>query len=171
MFRFLYIPFLALSLNSTAQDLVIYGRVREHERPVPIQRTRLAVSADGVHQFDLLSDTTGYYRVTVDVGKIWRIRYAAPGVVAKIVEWDLRNSPKNDGGHSMNVDVRLFREDPSMDFSFLEEPIGTCRYDSVSTLLKWDMDYIRPRTERLNSLMPERYELEPDTIPTVTQGK
>lgn len=165
MHRFLAVLFVASALPLIAQDLVIYGRVREHERPSPIGDAILGVSAEGVHHFDLRSDTTGFYRITLDVGKVWRIAYGAAGRVTKIVEYDLRNMPKDDGGYRVNVDIRLFREDLSKDFSFLNEPVGIFRYDKAADNLKVDAEYGEPRKARLTELMPEMYEhVMPDTI-------
>lgn len=162
---------LCSSVFSFGQDLVLYGDIREHEEKRAIPDATMAIVSNGIHQFNMKSDSVGHYSIALDVGKVWRVRYSAPGRVSKLVEFDLRDTPKYDGGYGMNVDIRLFREDPSMDFTFLEEPIGISRYDSVSTTIKWDMDYTAPRMERLRTLMPERYTIETDTdsVPKAVQ--
>lgn len=165
MFRLLALLFVMISLRSVAQDMVIYGRVREHERMAPIPGAVLGVSRGGVHHFDLRCDSTGFYRITVDVGSIWRISYAAPDRVTKIVEYDLRQTPRDDGGYRVNVDIRLFRNELGKDFSFLDEPIGIFRYDQATENMKIDQDYSAPRMARLAGLMPEAYKFQmPDTV-------
>lgn len=164
--------FLALlgGLLLQAQDVVVYGRVREHEVMRPIAGAVLALSSNGVHQLNVVCDSTGYYKIALDVGRVWRIRYSAPGRVAKTVEMDLRTTPKDDGGYGMNVDIRLFMNEPAKDFSWLEEPIGISSYDSTSSSLKWDMDYTAPRLSRMREMVPEVYDTElndsiPDPVP------
>lgn len=165
MYRCLAVLFFASTLPSIAQDLVIYGRVREHERPSVIAGAVLGVSGNGARHFDLRSDSTGFYQITLDVGKVWRIAYGASGRVTKVVEYDLREMPKDDGGYRVNVDIRLFLEDPSKDLSFLEEPVGIFRYDKTAGNLKVDVEYGKPRKARLAELMPDMYEhVMPDTI-------
>lgn len=161
------ILFMALIANvATAQDVVVYGRVREHDRPRPIADASIAIIADGTEQFTLLCDSTGYYSIALDLGRVWRIRFAAPGRVSKTVEYDLRDTPKYEGGYGTNVDIRLFQNDPAVDFAFLEEPIGRCRYEPTSQMIAWDMAYTGPRMQRLAALKPNMYEVNmPDTIP------
>lgn len=157
--------------TASAQDVEVYGRVREHERPAPIVGAIMDVSSDGVEPFRMLSDSSGYYRIGLDVGRIWRIRYAAPGRVAKMVEFDLRDVPPYDGGYGSNVDMRLFLETADKDFTFLDEPLGICRYDSVSAMIKWDMDYTGPRIAQLRKMVPEVYRLDTDPVSTKAQDE
>lgn len=157
--------------TASAQDVEVYGRVREHERPLPIVGATMEVSSDGVGLFRMQSDSTGYYRIGLDVGRIWRIRYAAPGRVAKLLEFDLQDVPKYDGGYGSNVDMRLFLESPDNDFSFLDEPLGICRYDSASAMIKWDMEYTAPRMAHVRELVPEVYTLDTDSVSTKAQDE
>lgn len=149
--------------SSIAQDLLLYGRVREHERPVPIPQASIAIQADGVALFQLGCDSTGRYEVTLDVGKVWHVDYSAAGRVSKSIVLDLRDTPSTDGGYGMNVDIRLFTADKSKDVSFLKEPIGTCRYVAASDAIQWDMEYTAPRMQRLAAIYPLQYEIDADT--------
>jgi len=158
----LFLFFIGVRLN--AQDLVVYGRVREHEQQRPIAEGVLGISSEGVQYIKVNCDSTGYYRLTLDVGKRWDIRYAAPGRVGKTIAFDLRNMPKDDGGHGINVDVRLFLDDAAQDFGFLEEPMGICHWDGTTKKLTWDAEYMLPRKQRLSAMMPEQYELVPDSV-------
>lgn len=162
----IYLVVLSLIFSATrsmAQDLLLYGRVREHERPFPIPQAAVAIQADGVALFQLGCDSTGRYEVTLDVGKVWRVDYSAAGRVGKSIVLDLRDTPKSDGGYGMNVDIRLFTADANKDVSFLKEPIGTCRYVAASDAIQWDMDYTAPRMQRLAALYPLQFEIDADT--------
>ena len=168
---FLAIASISLVGMAAAQDVEVYGRVREQEQPQPITGATMDVSSDGVQLFRMLSDSTGFYRIGLDVGRVWRIRFAAPGRVAKLVEFDLGDLPANDGGYGMNVDMRLFKEDAGKDFSFLDEPLGICRYDSATTMIKWDMDYTGPRMVRMREMVPEVYTIDTDSVSTGAQDE
>jgi len=157
------------SLSSTAQDLLLYGRVREHERPVPIPQASIAIQADGVALFQLGCDSTGRYEVALDVGKVWHVQYAAAGKVSKSIELDLRDTPKSDGGYGMNVDIRLFAEDGTKEVAFLKEPIGKCRYVATNDAIQWDMEYTAPRMQRLAEIYPVQYEIDADTTKVTGQ--
>lgn len=154
---------------AAAQDVVLYGRVREHERSQPIPEAVIGISSNGVHHFSLRCDSTGRYEVSLDVGRVWRVLFSAPGRVAKLIEYDLRDTPKYEGGYGTNVDIRLFLKDDRHDLSFLDEPLGKCRYDSTDANIQWDMEYTAPRLARLAALYPAQYELPPDTIPASGQ--
>lgn len=149
-----------------AQDVLVYGRVREHEKPEAIIGASIVIIREGSEQFTLRSDSTGYYSIALDVGLVWRIRFEAPGRASKLVEFDLRDTPKFEGGYGSNVDIRLFLNDPDLDLKFLEEPIGRCRYVEATANIAWDMAYTAPRMQRLAALKPIMYEVNmPDTIP------
>lgn len=153
-----------------AQDLRIYGAVREHEANMPLPGALVRVSVGDRPLVTMQCDSSGRYEVLLDVGRTYAITYEASGRVSKNVRIDLTRTPKDDGGYGMNVDVRLFEPMPGVDVAFLQEPIGLAAYDSTAQNVVWDMDYTAPRMQRLNALYPPRYTIEEpvDTLQTDT---
>ncbi len=146
--------------SAMAQDLRIYGVVRQHEVNVPLPNALVRVAVGALHLVTVQCDSSGRYEALLDVGRAYTLTYEADGRVSKNVQIDLSGAPKDDGGYGMNVDVRLFNPLPLVDVSFLQEPIGKAAYDSTSQSIVWDMTYTAPRMEQLNVLFPSQYDIK-----------
>ncbi|MCB0769354.1 MAG: hypothetical protein KDC00_02990 [Flavobacteriales bacterium] len=153
-----------------AQDLLLYGRVRQYEANGPLASATTLVLRNGDPIVTIQCDSAGGYKVLLDVGHSYVLEYRSPGRVSKSILLDLRTAPDDDGGYGMNVDVRLFRPIDGVDVSFLEEPIGKAAYDSTTNDIRWDMEYTAPRIARVDQAYPIRYTVEPDPEDSIGGG-
>jgi hypothetical protein len=162
--RILVLLFVLGCATCQAQDLLVYGKIRQYERDAPLHGAEVHLSRNGSHVVTVQCDSVGYYGISLDVGQQYVLDYRSPGRVSKTVWIDLRGVPADDGGYGMNVDVRLFAPQDGVDVSFLQEPIGKAAYDSTAHGIRWDMEYTAPRMELVNSAFPVRYTIEMEPV-------
>lgn len=96
----------------------------------------------------------GRYELTLNKEGVFRLEYGGAGRVGKCVEIDLTGVPDSvwAGGLAMQIDITLFKRNPDIDYSVLEEPIGKARYSAQAGILEWDLAYTEGIRQRLIEL-------------------
>ncbi len=134
---------------------MIDGEVKDHWTGAPIGGAHVHVAAADGYTLDLDTDELGYYAFTLPYDRIYTLTYSKPGLVSKAVELDMNHVPEEEQKRSFRtvVDIRLFAEIPGEDFSFLNEPVGRAKWDPTAGNMAWDMEYIRPRLEKIEAIL------------------
>lgn len=141
-----------------AKGGMIDGEVKDHWTDAPIGGAHVHVAAADGYALEFDTDELGYYAFTLPYDRVYRLTYSRAGLVSKTVEMDMNNVPEEEQKRSFRtvVDIRLFAEIPGEDFSFLSEPVGRAKWDPAANNMAWDMEYIRPRLEKIEAIL-ERY--------------
>jgi hypothetical protein len=145
------------TLTSAAQsenevdNVYVFGTVKEDSTNAKLIHAEVTVDQDGVEFTSEHVNAEGKYELYLDFDHRYRIRYRAPDHVAKYIEIDTRNIPAEErtGGYGMNVEMTLFKFDPHGDYTFLQEPIGKARFDTVNKELAWDLAWTEHVRERV----------------------
>ena len=157
----LALPILGLSqtgipAGSPPIDLYIYGTVKDYVTgdSLPGSQIRLREWPSGQELLQLPTNERGRYELTLNKNGVFRLEYGGAGLVAKTVEIDLTGVPDSvwAGGMAMNIEITLFKENPDLDYSVLDEPIGKARYIEQAGRLEWDLAYTEGIRQRLYAL-------------------
>ena len=138
--------------GSEVDNVYVYGTIKDDSTRSPVVHAAVIIREDSLPLVSASIDS-GKYECNLEFDHVYRLRYEAPGYVAKFIEIDTRDVPTEmrEGGFGINVDMTLFRFYTFGDYSGLEEPIGKARYVAADSAISWDL----PWTER----MRERFRL------------
>jgi hypothetical protein len=160
---FLLLAIFSASLCSLAASdtlITIFGIVKSHSNGQALARATVVATdiADPAHVVQGKTYGDGRYEVNLMEVRTYRITYAAPGHVSKIVEVDMEGSvPESwDRGYGMNVDITLLEPKEGMDLSLFSEPFGRARYVASRDVFEWDTDHSKAMRARQEALLKEQ---------------
>lgn len=165
--RFILIAMLGTCVPVVAaQEILIYGTIRQYEQKVPLPGAQVLLRSDNSRVDTLVTDSVGRYLFAVDLGKVIEVEYRYPGRLSKRVLIDGRGVPAKQavGGFGMHIDIRLCLPVDGPELDFLHEPIGRASYSRRTRNMAWDMGYTAPRMARYKALFPDLYPTERDSI-------
>ncbi len=141
-----------------AQDeVLVYGTITDHYTRSPLLEGRVVVASERGIRDTMPTGPDGTYELYLLYGRMWQLRYEAPGRVTKLIAIDTRRIPpaEQEGGHGMKVDVRLFRAEPGKDYSALKDPMSIARYVDSTRNIEWDLAMAERMNERIAGLVPD----------------
>lgn len=155
--RTLLCALLACTAVLAQDDVLIFGRIQDHFTREPIPDARVVVSTELGVRDTVSVDTNGTYGIHVSYDRLWQLRYEAPGRVSKRIMVDARRIPpaEREGGHGMNIDLRLFLAQPGKDYSAMEGPISIARYVDSTGNIEWDLAMAERMRTVINELAGE----------------
>ena len=135
--------------GSEVDNVYVYGTIKNDSTHFPLVNAAVIIREDSLPLVSAAIDS-GKYECSLAFDHVYRIRYEAPGYVAKFIEIDTREIPleMREGGFGINVEILLFRFFKHGDYSLLQEPIGKARYVPADSMITWDLqwtDMIRER--------------------------
>ncbi len=138
-------------------DIMVFGTIKDQIMGVPVSDGRVVVASERGVRDTALVDSAGTYEFHLDYGRLWQMRYEAPGRVTKLIAIDSRNIPAEErvGGHGMNVNMSLFIEEPGKDYAAFKEPMSIARYVDSLGNFGWDLAMAQRMNERIAELLPD----------------
>jgi hypothetical protein len=85
------------------------------------------------------TDSKGEYEFNLPVGHRYELLYGGEDFVNKKVIIDATDTPEVRRGHTVKMNMSLFRPIEQVDYSVLENPLAEFKYDKMSKSLSPDM--------------------------------
>lgn len=135
-----------------AQDLVIYGLIRESSGRELLAGSTVTIADSSLVPLDRwVTGDSGDYEFYLQMDQVYTMRCSSPGYLPKHVVIDTRNvdasEEEREGGWGMNIDMSLFRSFQGVDTALLKVPFGYAAWNSADTSFAWDM----PHTEKVRA--------------------
>lgn len=157
--RLLFAPCFAQQGDTAVEppsDLYVYGTVRTYEErdSLPGALINLEILGEELQVAPVLANNRGRWSFDLDRGHRYRLHFSSPGRVAKRGLIDATGMPDSlwTGGWAMNVEMTLFKDNPDVDYSVLNEDIGRAKFNPGSMKIEWDLDYTEGIRKKLEAL-------------------
>ncbi|MBL0044915.1 MAG: hypothetical protein IPP33_11155 [Flavobacteriales bacterium] len=159
--------------RSDVDNVYVYGTIKDDSTRFPVVHAAVIIREDSLPLVSASVDS-GKYECNLEFDHVYRLRYEAPGYVAKFLEIDTRNIPTEmrEGGFGINVEMTLSRFFKYGDYSLLQEPIGKARYVPADSMISWDLQWTemmrerfrvaKARSDSLAALPPRQLDLPED---------
>lgn len=144
--------FCSCGVLGSAQDLLVYGLIRERPARAPITGATISLEDSSLVPLDRwLTGDSGDYEFYLQMDQVYTLRCSAPGYFPKSVVLDTRNvdasAEDREGGWGMNIDMTLYRTFEGVDTALLNVPFGYAAWNAADTMFAWDM----PHTEKIRA--------------------
>jgi hypothetical protein len=154
-----------------AQDeVLVYGTIKDHATMDTLTSAQVVIASERGVRDTVRQDGKGGYEFYLPYDRLWQLRYEAPGRVTKLIAIDTRRVPAGDreGGHGMNIDMKLFPALLGKDYTLLKEPMSIARYvDSIANF-GWDLEMAERMRTRIDSLLGDSsMAVAPVAVPVV----
>ena len=154
---------LGLFTASVAQDVVVYGKVRDLSSRAPLAGGVVTLkNDDGVPVDRWVVGDSGNYEFHLALDSAYELHFGAADYFPKWLVMDLRHidasEEEREGGWGMNVDASLTPWFPGVEDSLIDMPYGRASWSSADTGIVWDMEHtqrMRDAWAPLNALIME----------------
>lgn len=155
--------FIFLSFTASAQDfgkskIILQGKITELFFADSSERALGGVqiqvwSGDKVIS-EIKSTKFGKYKLEAPYKELYQIKYIQSGYVTKTVELETKSIRREEDATRimLTIDMSLFKENSSCDFSFLNEmPVAKAKVLRRKDNISWDIDYNKTMQERIRT--------------------
>jgi tetratricopeptide (TPR) repeat protein len=160
--RILLYIFIAFSVWGTlhAQNVTIDGVLTDIDNNDKMEGVSIKAIANGATVASTTSQNRGKYTLSFPVGSDYTIEYSKNGYVTKIMKINVSAVSDEDipiGGKIFPpIDIDLFENRPSVDFSFTKkEPVVAWNWDTKSLQMDWDRDIHKRMKKKIDDLLAE----------------
>jgi epidermal growth factor receptor substrate 15 len=143
-----------------AQDITIDGVLTDIDNNTKMEGVTIKAIANGSTVATTTSVKRGKYSLSVPVGNDYTIEYSKSGYVTKIMKINVSKVSDEDipiGGKIFPpIDIDLFENRPSVDFSFTQkEPVVVWNWDAKSLQMDWDRAVHKQMKDKIDKLLAE----------------
>lgn len=154
-----------------AQDITIDGVLTDIDNNNKMEGVTIKAIANGSTVATTTSAKRGKYTLSVPVGSDYIIEYSKSGYVTKIMKINVSKVSDEDipiGGKIFPpIDIDLFENRPSVDFSFTQkEPVVVWNWDAKSLQMDWDRAVHKQMKDKIDKLLAEADKKEKDNEAT-----
>lgn len=103
---------------------------------------------------EIKSTKFGKYKLEAPYKELYQIKYIQNGYVTKTVELETKSIRREEDAIRimLTIDMSLFKENPSCDFTFLNEmPVAKAKVLRRKDNITWDTDYNKAMQERIRA--------------------
>lgn len=108
-------------------------------------------------------DDQGNYKIQLNFGRKYRVRFGSNPWVVKMVDVNLYTPlfPAGNMAFTLHNDISLFKHSPTSDFEFLEDmPVAVADYDSESNCVTWNTIYNEKLTQSILNVLRSSNQLK-----------
>lgn len=149
----------------SGQEVVYEGRLTDMDSGDDLSGVTVSAVANGSVVYSTSTGRRGNYLVKLPVGTEYIVKYEKNGYVTKVMLVNVSGVNEEDlpiGGKIMPpVDIDLFKNRESVDFSFLEqEPVVEWDYDERKMLMDWDRQVYNRMKKKIEDKLAEAEQKE-----------
>lgn len=132
-----------LPFTSSAFYIELYGTVVEHFSSDPMKDVYVRVYAEGSQVFFKRTKGNGKFKFQIDREKEYVIEFTKLHFVTKRVAIDTRNIPPMSDipFFEIELEMDMFPFVEGVDYTVLEQPLGSAQYDDNLRNMRWDNKY------------------------------
>lgn len=150
-----------------AQNVTIDGVLTDIDNNDKMEGVSIKAIANGATVASTTSQNRGKYSLSFPVGSDYIIEYSKNGYVTKVMKINVSKVSDEDipiGGKIFPpIDIDLFENRPSVDFSFTKkEPVVAWDWDAKSLQMDWDRDIHKRMKKKIDDLLAEADKKEKD---------
>jgi len=143
-----------------AQNVTIDGVLTDIDNKDKMDGVTIKAISNGSTVATTKSEKRGKYSLSFPVGSEYIIEYSKNGYVTKIMKINVSKVSDEDipiGGKIFRpIDIDLFENRPSVDFSFTQkEPVVAWNWDAKSLQMDWDRDIHKNMKKKIDDLLKE----------------
>jgi hypothetical protein len=136
-------------LKSSAQDtLWVTGIVLDDTLGMPMNKSSVLLRKEKESLEKLKIDDSGQFAFFFLAGSTYTASFSANGRLAKLVEFDLTQLPKNSdkkSAYQLDMEITLQKKPKGFNEELLLVPFAKCSYDFKTDFVNFDNAYIQER--------------------------
>lgn len=161
---------LALALHTSAQHVIVSGKLRDFDTAAALAAATIGATDPTGASIPAIANDTGGYTLRLPFDHAWELTFRAGSHVPKRILMDTRGIPAEERRNDfvITVDATLMEPEPEVDYSALDRPIGRCAYAAQERTVAWDLPYTRERSAAIRALMEEHQRAHQRISPPAT---